>query len=200
MAAEYSLTQKKPGLPFTWSSRGPTYIHMPISSYSHHILTPILPPPHSHSLPLTPSPFPSPHYMYLLLTLPLTLPSLPFPPLHSHSLPLTLLHSLTHPLFLSPFSLTHSTDGDLGVSVIAPGGAVTSVPNWTLQRSQLMNGTSMSSPNTCGCIGGLCECVKCVCLLCVGWGIHVRVSISYKTLKLVYYWMPDLESQGHCTE
>ncbi|CAG2175492.1 unnamed protein product, partial [Oppiella nova] len=42
--------------------------------------------------------------------------------------------------------------GDLGVTVCAPGGAITSIAACDLMRAKLANGTSMSAPNCAGCL------------------------------------------------
>jgi len=48
-----------------------------------------------------------------------------------------------------------TVDGDYGVTVCAPGGAITSVPGFTLRNCELINGTSMASPHVCGAVAVL---------------------------------------------
>ncbi|XP_035787655.1 tripeptidyl-peptidase 2-like [Anopheles albimanus] len=51
-------------------------------------------------------------------------------------------------------------DGGFGVTVCAPGAAIASVPQFTMSKAQLMNGTSMSAPHVAGAIGLLVSGLK----------------------------------------
>eukprot|EP01041_Mallomonas_annulata_P006918 gene6918-14055_t len=108
---------------------------------------------------------------------------------------MTPAYSLTETLPASNYtwsSVGPTLDGALGVSIIAPGAAVTSVPSWTLSKNQLMNGTSMSSPNACGCITLLLSAAKSSNVSYTPHRIRKAVENSAKYLVDI-----DMLGQGH---
>lgn len=76
-----------------------------------------------------------------------------------------------------------TVDGDTGVNICAPGGAISCIPTYLLARTCLMNGTSMSSPNATGCISLLLSGLKQNNALWTQYSILTAVQNTARKLK-----------------
>ncbi|KAK4306052.1 hypothetical protein Pmani_022096 [Petrolisthes manimaculis] len=84
-----------------------------------------------------------------------------------------------------------TADGARGVTVCAPGGAITSVPNFLLRVNQLMNGTSMASPHTAGCVSLAVSALKQRSVIYSPYSIRRALQHTAQALDL------DIFAQGH---
>ncbi|XP_064541466.1 tripeptidyl-peptidase 2 [Drosophila montana] len=83
-------------------------------------------------------------------------------------------------------------DGGQGVTVCAPGGAITSVPQFTMSKSQLMNGTSMAAPHVAGAVALLISGLKQQNIEYSPYSIKRAISVTATKLGYV-----DPYAQGH---
>lgn len=82
-------------------------------------------------------------------------------------------------------------DGARGVTVCAPGGAITSVPTFTLRSNQLMNGTSMASPHTAGCVALILAALKLKSIPYSPYSVRRSIQNTAQNLDI------DVFAQGH---
>lgn len=73
-----------------------------------------------------------------------------------------------------------ASDGGRGTTVYSPGAAITSIPKYCLSATQLMNGTSMASPNACGCIALLLSGMKQQGIPITAARVHKAITASAK--------------------
>ncbi|KAH8402249.1 hypothetical protein KR009_010707 [Drosophila setifemur] len=83
-------------------------------------------------------------------------------------------------------------DGGQGVTVCAPGGAIASVPQFTMSKSQLMNGTSMAAPHVAGAVALLISGLKQKNIAYSPYSIKRAISVTANKLSYV-----DPFAQGH---
>ena len=83
-------------------------------------------------------------------------------------------------------------DGALGVSLCGIGGAVSPVPQWTLRRNQLANGTSMAAPSVSGGVALLLSQAKKAGIEFSPYSVKTSLENSAKKLMEI-----DAFSQGY---
>ncbi|MDG1892395.1 MAG: S8 family serine peptidase [Verrucomicrobiota bacterium] len=82
-------------------------------------------------------------------------------------------------------------DGDLGVNLCAPGGAIAPVPAFSLQPAMQMNGTSMAAPYACGSIALILSGLKSSSISWNPYGVRMALQESARGLEGI-----DTFSQG----